>query len=272
MTFSRRFMLTAAVAAACIFSGFSTASACGHRCSRGFSRYAYARPVYRQVQPVIRHVQPVAPVQPLVPVQPVGSIQNGQPLQQFQPQGLQPMAPGPQTPVSQMPTAGRPPGGGQPSQGIPAPAHQQPLRTVGPSPEGTNQGTRPPSQIPAAGDARMSALQALGGFAPPAVSPEPARQTAPQAAHVGQWSAAAGKNAVINLTLNGDGTFLWRAVNDSGSASDFSGRYQIDQGRLTLTRSTDGQNLAGSMQQTDSGTFRFQAAGTNAAALTFSRN
>lgn len=262
MTFSRRFLVTAAVAASCVSSGFSTASACGHRCSRGFSRYTYARPVYRQVQPLIRHVQPVVPVQPVTP------IQNGQPIQQIQPQqGLQPMAPGQQTPA-----VGRPVGG-QPSQGIPAPAPQQPLRTVGPAPAGTKQGLTAPAQDPAAGDARMSALQALGGFAPPAASSEPTRPAAPQTpAHVGRWSAAAGNKAAINLTLNADGTFLWRAVNGSGSASDFSGRYQITQGRLTLTRATDGQNLSGSMQQTDSGTFRFQVAGTNAAALTFSRN
>ena len=146
----------------------------------------------------------------------------------------------------------------------PAPVQQisQPQPVVAPQPA--------PQPAPIqTNTASMSALQALGGFAPPqAIAP----QQVQTAMHIGNWTATLGNGATVSLTLQADGNFSWVAANASGATSSFSGSYTVDNGSLSLNRSNDGQQLSGNMTTTGNDTFSFQLAGNNAAAINFNRS
>lgn len=244
MKFSRKTLLIAVFAVGTFLTHVNDADACRGRSggggggySGGYSggRSSYGGSSYGRSSYGYSSHNTYRPVQVIRPVQPV---------QHF-------TAPPPpvQPPVVQQPVS-------QPQQVTQAPptpaAPQQQVQTTAPTQD----------------NAQMSALQALGGFAPPQVAAKP-QATAP--AHVGTWSANLGNGASVRLTLNADESFTWSATNKNGSASSFSGNYTIANGSLTLIRSNDNQKLGGTMNTSGSNAFSFKVAGNNAAALNFSR-
>lgn len=124
---------------------------------------------------------------------------------------------------------------------------------------------QPQASAPAA--VQMSALQALGGFAPPQRSVAVAQTTTP--VHVGQWAATVGNGATVRLSLQADGNFSWIATNPTGAASTFSGNYSVKNGSLTLNRSNDNQQLGGTMTVSGTDTFNFEI---NGASINFNRS
>jgi hypothetical protein len=125
--------------------------------------------------------------------------------------------------------------------------------------------------------AELSALQALGGFAPPqavSVAAAAQAQSVPNTApgHVGNWIASMSNGARVQLALNADGTFSWSAVNSAGNASTFQGSYQFDGTTLTLNRGNDNQKLAGAITFTSAGTFNFKLSDAQAGSLAFTRS
>ncbi|MEQ9411454.1 MAG: hypothetical protein RIK87_27310 [Fuerstiella sp.] len=262
MKISQKTLLTAAIALGTTLASFSDAEACGRRRSSGYSggyssysrshSYGYNR--YSHYQQPIQVVQPVQPIaqqqqiapQPFVQQQPVAPQPLQQPVAAPQTQ-LQPVAPQTQSQTQLQP------------QTTPTPQN---------APVQPNSSTQP--QAPA--NAQLSALQALGGFAPPATpttQPQPQPQTP---VHVGTWSASLGNGATVRLVLNSDGTFTWSATNKAGSTSSFSGSYTVSNGTLTLNRSNDNQQLAGNFNTSGNDAFSFKVAGNNAAAINFARS
>jgi len=154
---------------------------------------------------------------------------------------------------------------------------QQPQRTAsGGNSAGGNTGNSSGSN--ANTNAESSALEALGGFAPPENSSESTTQSATesspqQAAHVGTWTGSLENGARVQLDLQADGSFRWAATNKSGSTSSFDGTYTVGGGSLTLIRARDNQKLAGNMDQSGQNGFQFKVSGTsNAAAIDFKRS
>ena len=216
------------------------------------SHYSYSKPVYSQPVRII-HSQPVTYSQPSLP--PINSIPQ-LPQTQFS------QTPS-QIPGDQILTAQTMP---QPTQ---LAQQGNPLAQMG----GQISTTAPqPGSI----SAEASALQALGGFAPPqttapqTVPGQPVVQQTP--IHVGNWTAQLGNGASVQLTLQTDGTFNWTATNAAGNNSSFQGRYVVENGILTLARSTDNQQLGGSMTVSGSNAFSFKLTDSNAAAIEFQRS
>ena len=145
------------------------------------------------------------------------------------------------------------------------------------SPSPVTQGAPATTSADATSAAELSALQALGGFAPPqaeSTAAAPQAQTVPAAtpAHAGTWTASMSNGARVQLTLNPDGSFSWSAINSAGSASTFQGSYQFDGTTLTLNRSNDNQKLAGTLNFTSAGTFNFKLSDAQAGNLAFTRS
>ncbi len=127
---------------------------------------------------------------------------------------------------------------------------------------------------PAIMNAQQSALQALGGFAPPeAVAAQAATdpQAAPQMSLAGVWTAQLANGSRVQLSLQADGNFSWTAVNKDGQSSVFQGTYAMQNGSLSLTRGNDGQKLEGTMTLTSANTFSFQLTAAQSASLDFVR-
>ena len=215
------------------------------------SNYSYSKPVYSQPVRII-HSQPVTYSQSSLP--PINSIpqlpqtQFSQTTSQIQSdQVLATQMMPQQTPLVQ--------------QGNPMAQMAGQLKTAAPQPGGIS--------------AEASALQALGGFAPPQTTAsqttpgQPVQQTP---VHVGTWTAQLGNGASVKLTLQTDGTFRWTATNAAGNNSSFQGRYVVENGTLTLARSTDNQQLGGSMTVSGLNAFSFKLADSNAAAIEFQRS
>ena len=121
--------------------------------------------------------------------------------------------------------------------------------------------------------AAMSALQALGGFAPPQTSqPTQQPQQTQTPAHVGNWTSTLGNGSTVRLSLQADGSFVWTATNKAGTSSSFSGSYTVGNGSLNLNRGNDGQTLSGGMTTNGNNSFSFKVAGNNAASIEFSRS
>ncbi|PQO44251.1 hypothetical protein [Blastopirellula marina] len=218
------------------------------------SSYNHYQPRYQTYHKPV-YVAPPQPVQsfPQQPISqpgaPIGQPQQGQPFgQPQQAQQGQPFGQ-PQQPIQQ----------GQPQQQ----AQQQQAPQQQPAAQ--------PQQAPVS--AETSALEALGGFAPPQQNEEtkPAGDISQLPAHVGRWSATLTNGARIQLDLNANGSFNWSAVNKQGSTSSFQGTYEINSGSLVLIRSTDNQKLSGSLQTNGSNAFSFQLADQKAAKLEFVR-
>ena len=149
----------------------------------------------------------------------------------------------------------------------PAAALAQPPAAVAPNGNVT-------ANIPPANDAQQSALQALGGFAPPqnaAVQSAIEAPQSPQATFTGAWTANLSNGARVQLSLQADGNFNWVAVNKDGQASSFQGTYSMENGSLSLSRSTDGQKLTGSMTASGANNFSFKLSDAQASSLDFVR-
>lgn len=205
--------------------------------------YGYSQPVQTlpapQPQPLVQPQQQFAPQQTVAPQgqfaqQPAGIPQQ----QQFAPQQQQQIA----------------------QQQNPTPQQQTAPQQTAPSPTQT-------------GNAQMSALQALGGFAPPQSAPTqsaPVQNETP--GYVGTWTAKLGNGSTVRMTLQPDGSFSWNATNKAGNVSSFSGQFTVGNGSLTLIRANDSQKLEGSMTTSNQNAFSFKVAGNNAAAINFSRS
>ena len=254
------------------------------------SRPAYSQPHYSHEvtsypQPVYVHPQPevVYESSPYT-TSPVNSSPFGVQIQQGSPGGATPVSLSQQVQLSP---------NGLPQQSFPQQSlPQQPgLQQVAPQQLGNAgvpanvtgaqspvaQGTSPTTSTEATSAAELSALQALGGFAPPQAEitgAAPQAQTVPAAtpAHVGTWSASMSNGARVQLTLNPDGSFSWSAINSAGNASTFQGSYQFDGATLTLSRSNDNQKLAGALNFTSAGTFNFKLSDAQAGNLAFTRS
>ncbi len=227
MSRSKNTLVVAAITFGSALAGIHTTEAGCHGSRGGYSsQHHYHRPNYGYAAPNYSYAQP-QPIHVVRPVQPIQPIQQQQ-FDQQQPLAQQQFAPQQQqTPVQQQL------------------APQQP-------------------QAPA--NAQTSALQALGGFAPPQT------EQAQTPGHVGNWSATLGNGANVRLVLQADGSFNWSATNKSGNASTFQGSYSVANGSLTLTRAGDSQRLAGSMTTSGNNAFSFQLSGNNAAGINFTRS
>ena len=265
-------VLTAASIAATTTAAMP-AQACGGRSGRSYvsvsrSRYpvvrqpVYVRPVQsacgtpRVVQPPVHLPQPVQQ-----PIQPVGGI-NRQPVR-------------PVAPVNQV----NPAAATTPAATAAAPQVSTPVQAVTPSSNAsaTNSPTAEASALQML--AAMSASQAAPAQA--AAAAQPAQQAAsqipqftaanqqPAANHVGTWKANLGNNQAVELTLKADGSFVWTAVR-SGKSSTFEGQFRLESGRLTLVRSNDLQQMAGSWSGAGN-QFTFKLGGATTGSLAFQR-
>ncbi len=140
-------------------------------------------------------------------------------------------------------------------------------------------GTQPQAQpqVASGNSAELSALQALGAFAPPQTEVQQTQQTVantqPNAQPIiGTWTARLSNGAIVQLNLQADGNFNWTATNASGSTSAFQGQYQINNGSLILNRSSDNQRLTGSTAMNGNDAFSFRLSDSNAASLEFQRS
>ena len=289
---SKKLLLLAAALATSLNSLTPLEAGChGSSGRRVYSSHNYvSRPVYSQPHyphEVISHPQPVyVHSQPEVIYQsspyttaPVSSSPFGVQVQQGSPVEATPVSLSQQVQLSQ---------NGLPQQSLP---QQSGLQQVAPQQLGdagvpanvTGSPSAVPQGVPAAtsadvtSTAELSALQALGGFAPPqaeSTAAAPQAQTVPAVtpAHVGTWSASMPNGARVQLTLNPDGSFSWSAINSAGNASTFQGSYQFDGTTLTLNRSNDNQKLAGALTFTSAGTFNFKLSDAQAGNLAFTRS
>jgi hypothetical protein len=220
-------------------------------------------------QPTPYGQQPQFGQQPQYGQHPMQGQPYGQqpPQQQYgqQPQQLQGQQPGP--PIGQQPLYGQQPqqqfrGQQGSQQGQQQHFAQQPqqLQQLAPQQQPTPQAAPQPGI-----DASRSALDALAAFG----GPEP---TAPaqEASFVGSWTATVNAANRVQLRLNADGGFNWVA-NSNGKTSSFDGSYTIANGQLTLVRSNDSQQLAGTLAPEASGGFRFKLASAGGEGLLFVR-
>jgi len=261
MTLSRKtLMLTAVITLGTLAAAQNAQAGChgsrgGYRGFRGGygGHVRHSSPSYNYA-PSYGYSQPVQTIRTLPAPQPQQFVQQEQ---QFAPQ--QTAAPQQQQQFA-------------PQQQI-APQQQQITQpqTAAPQQQPAPQQTVPaPTQT---GNAQMSALQALGGFAPPQTTPaQPAPVQNQTSGFVGTWTATLGNGSNVRMTLQADGNFNWTATNKAGNVSSFSGQFTVGNGSLTLTRSTDNQRLEGSMSNNSQNAFSFNVAGNNAAAINFSRS
>ena len=99
-------------------------------------------------------------------------------------------------------------------------------------------------------------------FAPAANGTEPT--------YVGTWSVSLPGNQAVQLALNADGSFRWTATKN-GKSSQFEGQYRLENDRLTLVRSNDLQQMAGSWTTSGQG-FSFKLDGATTGGLAFTRS
>ncbi|MGB4707343.1 MAG: hypothetical protein WBH50_13450 [Fuerstiella sp.] len=281
MYFSRNTLLAAIFSIGTLVATSSFTVAGGGCSSRGYSRsysHSYSAPSYGHSYPSHSHgyslpsqsyAQPTYNYQPQVQVH---SVAQAEPLQI-----QQAPVPGIQQPVQQTPV--RVVSQQQQFAQLQPQQQVQPQTTLPVQQQQLQPQTVQPVQQPAV-TAQMSALQALGGFAPqqeiqqqpiaPQTAAQPIQHQAP--VHVGNWTAKLDNGAQIQLALQTDGTFSWTATNPNGNSSSFSGNYSVDNGQLKLNRSNDDQQLGGTLKIAGTNAFSFQVAGNNAPAISFSRS
>ena len=300
----------AAAALALTAGSTMTADACdrGGRFSigRGYS-YSAPRPTYRSYaptysqptypqsysQPQHSYSQPVPFSRPVAPqhVSPQPTFGQPAPAQVSRPVTPRPVTP---QPVTQQRVVAQPQAAPQrvtqaaPPSGTQSMTQRATVRPVS--------ATRPVTSQPATQpNAAASALQLLASIntpttrpanpqpatSVPASTPRPAASqpsnqipefTAPNATvegHVGTWNVQLPGNQSVELTLNNDRSFTWTATKQ-GKASSFTGQYRLESGRLTLVRSTDLQQMAGSWTGQDAN-FTFKLDGATNSGLTFTR-
>jgi hypothetical protein len=160
------------------------------------------------------------------------------------------------------------------------------------APQGNPSASQSNAGAPAAGapQQELSALQMLAslngdatGAAMAEIAPEavveaptfgaeatPANSAMPMnSVHVGTWRVALPGNQNITLALNPDNSFQWSATKD-GKSSSFQGQYRLEEGRLTLVRSNDLQQMAGSWSG-EAANFTFKLDGATTSGLAFVR-
>ena len=277
---SHKLLLTAVVFGFTAISTISADAGChGNSCGRSFgSSYGnrYSQPYTSYSPPVYR--QPAYP--PAVYQQPLPSQQV---YGQTPPQFGQPQLPSQQVQPGFAGTVTSPQQGTVPQAGVPQTNALQNFAAPGgsiPSPAGAASPgnlvpANPVNTTAAAADAQQSALQALGGFAPPQAAAAQSSTIAPpnqQATLSGSFKANLSNGARVELSLQADGQFNWVAVNSAGQASSFKGTYQVDNSSLSLSRSTDGQTLSGSLTINSSNGFSFKLADSKSSSLDFVRS
>jgi hypothetical protein len=242
-----------------------------------YAQPTYTTPVYPQSQVVYRQpVQSQPPAQAIgTPIQSSG-IPQPQPLAQ-QTTGLTdpratanlPASPS-QRSLAQQP-ASQQPASQQPVARQPV-AQQPASRKAAPQQTGN---TQP--------NAEASALRLLASITQPessdtnsaSDSPQipqfgPAKSTASsEPEHVGTWKVTLPGNQAVQLELSQDGSFIWTATKN-GKSSRFQGQYRLEDNRLTLVRSTDLQQMAGSWTGSGNG-FTFKLDGATNGGLNFNR-
>ena len=206
---------------------------------------------------------------------PQPQVQSQQPQQQFQVQQQQQLPqqqlPQQQLPQQQLQAGSAPVTAPQAfaSQNA-GPALAAPVQSpAGVAPNGNLAASPAPEN-----SAQQSALQALGGFAPPQnASVQSAIEVpqTPQLTFTGAWTASLSNGARVQLSLQADGNFSWVAVNKDGQASSFQGTYSMENGSLSLSRSTDGQKLTGSLTPSGANNFSFKLSDAQASSLDFVR-
>ena len=272
---AKRILFAAAIAAVANQSA-PLASACG---GRG-GRTSYA-PVYSG------YARPAVSYRASLPVaQPIHTVPQG-----YNPiYGTSQQSPMMSQPVSTPTTAAavqqpRPGSAGAMQASAVTPSVVKPQTTLT-----SSQGSAQPvaGSAKAAVDAEMSALSALAALAGSrtdqsaashAVAPTETRPAAPEAdsgtvpaassALVGSFQATLPSNVTIELNLGSGSTFSW-IVRSNGKTTQFSGQYRISEGRLTLVRSNDLQQMAGKMTTGADG-FTFQLDGANNGGLDFKK-
>ena len=300
----KNLVLTAASIAVTV-GGTVPAQACGGRGGRSYGsvsrgHYPVARqPVYLPpsqpvcAEPRVLQTPPHFP-QPIQQVQPAGGLNGQQPVQQVQPAGGRNV----RQSVQQL----QPAGGlnvRQAAASTPVPVNQAnpaaaaPRTVNGQLPSSGTQGQPASSAAnPSGGNsqtAEASALQMLVSIstrrATPAQTSVPVRTTSqtatqipqfsaaaqqPAASHIGTWKANLPANQSVQLTLNADGSFVWTAIR-SGKSSTFQGQFRLESGRLTLVRSNDLQQMAGSWSGAEN-QFTFKLNGATTGGLAFQRS
>lgn len=88
--------------------------------------------------------------------------------------------------------------------------------------------------------------------------------------HVGIWKVTLPGNQAVELNLADNGTFNWTATKN-GKSSSFDGQFRMENDRLTLVRSSDLQQMAGSWTA-DGENFTFKLDGSTTGGLAFARN
>jgi len=253
------------------------AQACGPRgggrggFSVGYSRVGISvsrAPVYRTVQPQPRYVQP----QPVC-AQPAYA-QSGY-AQPIPPQPTQMSQPAPVVGQQGVPQSNPVVTSTQPAIAPPnsAPAVQQPEASANAAPSN------------AASTNEASALQMLASISTndttssndTSVTQSTAQIpqfTAPTSAasnpHTGTWKVNLPGNQSVELLLNDDSSFRWTATKD-GKSSSFQGQFRLENGRLTLVRSNDLQQMTGTWSGQDAN-FTFKLDGATNSGLAFIRS
>jgi len=292
----KKIVVTAASVAVSLASTIP-AEACNGR-SGGRARVSVSRsyhpvarvPAYRSypqpvcAQPTIVRSQP-APPQHFAP-QPVAPQQFAQ--QQFAQQQIaqqqiaqQPIAPGsPAGTINTQPSVGSgravanraaAPAAAIQNTQVQATSQTQPASQAQVTPQSTT-----PSNSNGA-NSEASALQMLVSISqskptPPATSQIPQFTPAASqstASHVGNWKVNLSGNQSVELTLNSDGSFIWTATKN-GKSSNFQGQFRLESDRLTLVRSSDLQQMAGSWAGAGD-QFTFKLDGATNGGLSFQR-
>jgi hypothetical protein len=85
--------------------------------------------------------------------------------------------------------------------------------------------------------------------------------------NAGTWKVNLPGNQSVALVLNDDSSFSWTATKD-GKSSSFQGQFRLENGRLTLVRSNDLQQMTGTWSgQGESFTFKLDGATTSGLAF-----
>ena len=91
-----------------------------------------------------------------------------------------------------------------------------------------------------------------------------------ESAPVGTWTVTLPGEQSVSLELKADGTFQWTATK-KGNSSRFGGKFRIQDGRLTLVRESDLQQMSGTWTGNDK-QFTFKLDGATTSGLAFRRS
>ena len=227
-----------------------------HYAQPHYAQPHYAQPQYSQPQP-----------QPLQPLQPQGGIAGQVAPPNQIPQAPSQLAPGRTARLNTASVNQAP----QPRQTVQRqPVQQQPAQqqTTTPAPAGNSNDS-----------SEASALQMLASLSSsqPAAADQntttqipqftPAASTSAATPHVGTWKVNLPGNQSVELVLDESNGFRWTATRD-GKSNSFQGQFRLENGRLTLVRSNDLQQMTGSWTgQGEKFTFKLDGATTGGLAF-----